>query len=94
MTTTKTKSPEHAAAFAAYCDAEQALVFAEMDLRSAEYAYLSNANRYSHGVRKSQAMRRAKEAAASKVEAARCAAEAARAALRAVIDAETKARIA
>jgi hypothetical protein len=92
MTTTKkTRSPEYAAAFAAHYAAQQAHAFAEMDRQSAEVAYLNNANRYSHGLRKSQALRSKLEACEKAVEAARVVAESALATFRAVKAAETQA---
>lgn len=89
--TTKTRSPEYAAAFAVSYAANQALSFAEMDRETAEFAYLNNANRYSHGQRKTQTLKRALEAADAAVKVARVAADAALKALRAVRDAEAKA---
>jgi len=92
MTTTKKpRSPEHAAAFAAYHTAQQAHAFAELDRQSAEVAYLNNANRYSHGLRKSQALRSRLEACEKAVNVARVAADAALATLRAVRTAEAQA---
>jgi len=96
MTTTtakKPRSPEHAAAFAAYCAANQTLSLAELDRQAAEFAHLNAARHYSHGLRKSRALRRELEEAAAKVEAASVAVESTLAALRAVRAAEAQATV-
>jgi len=92
MTTTKKpRSPEHAAAFAAYYAADQSLILAELDRQAAEAACLENAKHYSHGLRKSQGLRRKFEACEKAIKVARVAADAALATLRAVRAAEAQA---